>query len=56
VLTLASAEIVGVEIDAENCRPTGRSYPAMGQQYRERYAEQFPGKAEAHRLARERAQ
>jgi hypothetical protein len=34
LLAVMVAIEVGVEIDAENCHPTGRSYPTTGQQYR----------------------
>jgi len=44
VLILASAAMVEIEIDAEDCHPTGRSYPAKGAEYRQRHVRQFPGK------------
>jgi hypothetical protein len=44
ILVLATAAEVGIEIDAEDCHPTGRSYPATGAEYRHRYFRQFPGK------------
>jgi hypothetical protein len=44
ILILATSAEVGVEIDAENCRPTGRAYPDTGREYRLRYARNFPGK------------
>lgn len=44
VLVLATTGEVGVEIDADNCHPTGRSYSAVGRKYRLRYLRQFPGK------------
>jgi hypothetical protein len=44
VLVLATAALVGIEIDAKDCRPTGISYPSMGGEYRQRYLQEFPGK------------
>jgi hypothetical protein len=44
VLILATAAEVGIEIDAEHCRPTGRSSPSQGRDYRDRYARQRPGR------------
>ena len=44
VLRLATAAEVGIEIDSEHCRPTGHNHPSQGQNYRERYARQRPGR------------
>jgi hypothetical protein len=44
VLILATAAEVGIEIDAEHCRPTGRNNPSQGNDYRDRYARQRPGR------------
>ena len=43
ILVLATAAEVGVELDAEDCSPTGRSNPQRGREYRLRYFRQFPG-------------
>jgi hypothetical protein len=43
ILVLATAAEVGLEIDAEDCHPTGRSYPDTGAESRRRYFRQFPG-------------
>jgi len=32
-----------VELDAEDCKPTGRCYPQIGQSFRDRQLKQFPG-------------
>mgnify|MGYP003576117442 FL=1 len=44
VLILATAAEVGMEIDAEHCRPTGRTDRSQGKDYRDRYARQRPGR------------
>jgi hypothetical protein len=44
VLILATAAEVGIEIDAEHCRAIGRSNPSQGNEYRDRYARQHPGR------------
>ena len=44
VLMLVAAAEVGIEIDAEDCHLTGRSYPTIGQECRTRYVRNFPGK------------
>jgi hypothetical protein len=43
-LILATAADAEIEMDAEDCHPTGRSYPATGAEYRQRHVRQFPGK------------
>ncbi len=48
VLVLATAAQVGIEIDADNCRPTGDCYPPLGQAYRLLYFRQFPGKLQGN--------
>jgi hypothetical protein len=37
VLVLAHSGEIGVEIDADECSPTGRSNPQRGREYRQRY-------------------
>ena len=44
ILVLATAAEVGIEIEARDCRTTGRGSPAHGTEYRQRYARQRPGR------------
>jgi hypothetical protein len=44
VLVLATASEVGIEIEARDCRTTGRGNSAHGNEYRQRYARQRPGR------------
>jgi hypothetical protein len=44
VLIIASAANVGTEIDAHVCHPTGQSYPALGAEFRQRFAQEYPGR------------
>ena len=39
---LAHSGEVGVEIDADECAPTGRSNPRRGREYRQRYFRNHP--------------
>lgn len=48
LLILATAAEVGIEIDAEQCRPTGRNNPSQGKDYRDRYARQRPGRLRSY--------
>jgi hypothetical protein len=42
VLVLAHSGETGVEIDADECSPTGRSDPQRGREYRQRYFRNHP--------------
>jgi hypothetical protein len=44
ILILATPTEAEIEVDAEDCHNTGRSYPAVGRAYRQRHFRQFPGK------------
>jgi hypothetical protein len=39
----------GGEVDAEDCRPTGRRDPEGARKYRVRYLQEFPGMLEGNR-------
>jgi hypothetical protein len=48
VLVLAWATEMGVELDADECSPTGRSSPQCGREYRQRYFRNHPGGLEGN--------
>jgi hypothetical protein len=48
VLVLAHSGELGVEIDADECSPTGRSNPQRGREYRQRYFRNHPGGLEGN--------
>jgi hypothetical protein len=43
-VVLATAALVGIEIEARDCNTTGRGSPSHGSQYRQRYVRQRPGR------------
>ena len=44
VLVLATPSQVGIEIEARDCRIIGPGNPIIGNEYRQRYARQRPGR------------
>lgn len=47
-LVLAPSGKVSVEIDADECSPTGRSNPQCGREYRQRYFRNHPRELEGN--------
>ena len=48
VLVLAHSGEIGVEVDTDECSPTGHSNPQRGREYRQRYFRNHPGELEGN--------